>query len=316
MEYSTLGNTGIRVSRLCFGALTIGPLQANLPIDIGAAVIVEAFQHGVNFIDTAELYGTYPYIQKALKAVGRDQIVIATKSYAYDEKTARVSLEKALKELNVDTIDIFLLHEQESEHTIKGHWEALEYFIKMKEKGILRAVGISTHHIRAVKAAAKLKEIDVIHPIVNILGLGIQDGTIEEMLDAVLDARQVGKGIYGMKPLGGGNLISSYDQCFDFVLSLSALDAIAVGMQSKEEVAANVLRFEGRTIPEKIKATLKSVPRKLHIDFWCKQCGQCAVHCSHKALSMKNNRLEVDSSRCVLCGYCSHYCPNFCIKIV
>ena len=67
MQYVSLGNTGLTVSRLCFGGLIIGPLQANLPAGQGADVIVEALRLGVNFIDTAELYETYPHIREAIK---------------------------------------------------------------------------------------------------------------------------------------------------------------------------------------------------------------------------------------------------------
>jgi aryl-alcohol dehydrogenase-like predicted oxidoreductase len=67
MIYTELGRTGLSVSRLCFGALTVGPLQSNLPLNEGAAVIRYALEQGVNFIDTAKLYGTYPYIREALR---------------------------------------------------------------------------------------------------------------------------------------------------------------------------------------------------------------------------------------------------------
>ena len=316
LEYRFLGNTGIKVSRLCFGALTIGPLQSNMTIDQGAEVLLEAFRQGVNFIDTAELYQTYPHIRQALQNTDRQQLVIATKSYAYDKTSAEASLEKARRELDTEWIDIFLLHEQESEHTIRGHMDALKYFIKMKNAGILKAVGISTHHIGGVRAAAKIDEIDIIHPIVNAQGLGIQDGSMEEMAEALQEAHQRGKGIYGMKPLGGGNLIHRVDHCFQFVLNLPFLDAIAVGMQTKEEVQANVMRFKGLTIPRDLQDQINIKPRKLHIDYWCEKCGACIPTCSHGALSIENNILTVDSKTCVLCGYCSSYCPNFCIKIV
>ncbi len=63
-----------------------------------------------------------------------------------------------------------------------------------------------------------MPEVEVIHPIVNKTGIGIGDGTINEMLKAVEKAFNRGKGIYSMKPLGGGNLISSYDEAIKFVL--------------------------------------------------------------------------------------------------
>jgi Predicted oxidoreductases (related to aryl-alcohol dehydrogenases) len=77
-----LGKSGILVSRLCFGALTVGPLQVNLALSQGAAVIRHALEAGVNFFDTAELYDTYPYIKVSNSGLD-NQVVIATKSYAY-----------------------------------------------------------------------------------------------------------------------------------------------------------------------------------------------------------------------------------------
>jgi len=154
VEYSFLGNTGLKVSRMCVGALTIGPLQANLSLNDGAMVIAKALENGINFIDTAELYRTYAQIKKAIETTSIVPI-IATKTYAYDRKKAEESLEKARSQLGLDVIDIFMLHEQESIYTIKGHMEALEYFIEAKQKGLVRSVGVSTHNIEVVRAGAE-----------------------------------------------------------------------------------------------------------------------------------------------------------------
>ncbi|PAB60925.1 aldo/keto reductase [Anaeromicrobium sediminis] len=316
MEYRKLGNTDLVVSRLCFGGLTVGPLQANLPIDEGARIMVEAFKRGVNFIDTAELYETYPYIREALKLYNENHIIIASKSYAYDKDTAKNSIEKARRELNRDVLDIFLLHEQESEHTLRGHYEALEYYLNLKEKGIIKAVGLSTHTVRAVEVASKMDEIDVIHPIINKAGVGIQDGTVEDMLEAIKKAYTNGKGIYGMKPIGGGNLIKDVPASLDYVLNIEELHSIAVGMQTVEEVIYNVNKFINKEIPREIINRISTKERKLHIDFWCEACGECVKHCNHRALEIIEGKLIVKKEKCVLCGYCSKYCPQFCIKIV
>ncbi len=316
MEYSVLGKTGFKVSKMCFGALTIGPLQRNLNPKEGGKIILEALDRGVNFIDTAELYGTYSHIKEAFTAYSREKIVLITKSYSYSKASAEESLKKALKEMNVEYVDGFLLHEQESEHTLRGHYEALEYFIKMKEKGYIRAVGISTHTISAVKVASKMKEIDIIHPIVNKAGIGIHDGNIKDMLEAIKIAKENNIGIYGMKPLGGGNLIHSYDEALDYVLSLKELDAIAIGMQSKEEVIANILKFEGKEVPFELKKKLNKKKRMLQIADWCIGCSACILKCNHKALTLQNQKAVVDENKCVLCGYCSKYCKDFCIKII
>ena len=316
MEYQLLGNTGLKVSRLCFGGLTVGPLQANLSIEAGAEVMAEAFVKGVNFIDTAELYETYPYIKLALEVYSGKDIVIASKSYAYDKETAKRSLDKALTDMKIDKIGVFLLHEQESEHTIRGHFDALMYYLKMKEEGIIKAVGLSTHTVRAVKAAGSMNEIDVVHPIFNKYGIGIQDGTRDEMLIAIKQAYLNGKGIYGMKPIGGGNLIQMADECLDYVLDIPYLHSIAVGMQSKEEVEANILKFSYQNVPDAVKNKIATKKRKLQIEFWCTNCGNCVQHCKHGALASGKDRVSVNMETCVLCGYCSRYCPQFCIKIV
>ncbi|HOJ09251.1 MAG TPA: aldo/keto reductase [Clostridiales bacterium] len=314
MEYIKLGNTGIEVSRMCFGALIIGPLQVNLPVDRGAEIIKRGLELGINFIDTAELYGTYPHIREAVKRSGK-RPVIATKCYAYTKEGAAESLEKARRELDMDVIDMFLLHEQESRLTLKGHKEALDYFISAKEKGIIRAVGVSTHNIEVVEACSEMPEIDVIHPLVNIKGIGIGDGTIDEMLKAVKKAYGAGKGIYSMKPLGGGNLLGSFEDCIKFVLNIPYIHSIAIGMQSEEEVEINVGIFESHEIPEELKARIRKINKKLHIDYWCEGCGKCVERCKQGALEIVDSKAKVNYEKCVLCGYCGSVCPQFAIKI-
>lgn len=312
----TLGNTNIEVSRMCFGSLTMGPLQTNQSPEDGGELLLHGFEKGINFIDAAELYETYRHIGHALKHWDRNKVVIATKSYAYSKETAETSLKKALDEMGTDYVDFFLLHEQESVHTIRGHYEAIEYFLKMKEQGYIRGIGLSTHTIAAVKGSLKYNEIEVIHPIVNMNGLGIQDGTLDEMLAALKQAHDMGKGIYGMKPLGGGNLLKNFRQCFDYVLNLPILDSIAVGMQSKEEIDVNISIFNGTEIDKDSLDKINKKVRMLSISNWCEGCGKCVESCSHKALAIVNNQVVVDHSKCVLCSYCSKYCPHFCIKVI
>lgn len=315
MQYTKLGNTDILVSKLCYGSLTLGPLQKNLPLKDGAAVIEKAVDLGVNFIDTADLYGTYPYIREVLKT--HKDLIVASKSYAYDTETASETLERALRETGRDYIDIFLLHEQEGPLTLKGHREALEYFIARKQEGIIRAVGISTHHTAAVKAAALMSEVDIIHPILNYKGLGIVDGTRQEMEKAIKLAYECGKGIYIMKALGGGHLIADIRQAFDYILSFPYAHSIAVGMQRIEEVYANVSYFESGTIPNNLQAALESYDRKLFIQDWCIGCGKCVERCSQGALSIDSEgQAFVMQDKCLLCGYCGSVCDQLAIKVI
>ncbi|MGI5839046.1 MAG: aldo/keto reductase [bacterium] len=315
MEYRELGQTGMNVSRLCFGALTIGPLQAHLPLREGAAVIRAALERGVNFIDTAASYDTYPYIREALSG-WREEVWVASKSYDYTAEGMRQSVETGLRATGLGQFGLFMLHEQETRLTLAGHRPALEYLLQAKEKGIIRAVGVSTHAVEVVEAVAEMPEVDVVHPLLNSDGIGILDGGRDDMVRAVARAKAAGKGVYGMKPLGGGNLLGRAPEAFAFVLGNSDLDAVAVGMQSTDEVALNAALFSGEPVPPAMWDAVRRAPRRLHIEDWCIGCGACAARCAQGALAVVDGRAVVDPARCVLCGYCSAVCRDFCIKVI
>lgn len=309
-----LGSSGIEVSRLCFGTLTLGPLQGNYNLEKGSDIMAYAMEKGVVFFDTAQLYRTYDYIRMASRKSGIEPVV-STKSYAYDEAGAKKAVEEAMKGIDRDYIDIFMLHEQESRLTLKGHRRALEYYISLKEKGRIRAVGVSTHNVEVVDAAAEMDEIDVIHPLYNKSGIGINDGTPNDMAAAISKARIAGKGIFSMKPLGGGSLINQYYDSMEFVLGNNDIHSVAVGMRSEPEVDMNLAVFSGE-VPDMDtagKATLQN--RALHIEFWCEKCGKCIERCKQGALSMENGKIIINNDKCVVCGYCCSVCPAFAIKI-
>ncbi|WP_341457236.1 aldo/keto reductase [Acetobacterium bakii] len=311
---NALGNTGIMVSRMCFGSLTIGPLQKNKTLTESREIIAAALDLGVNFFDTADLYNNYDHLHQAIEL--RRDVIISTKSYDYTAVGVEKRLHRALKELGRDYVDIYLLHEQESRKTIEGHWEAIEALIKMKDAGKIRAIGISTHRIEGVRDAATFSELDVIHPLINRTGIGIEDGTNLEMEVAIHEAKLAGKGLYGMKPLGGGNLLSQKQACFDYVLGLKDLDAIAIGVQSIDEVSYNVKQFNGEPISEALALAVLTAPKALQISDWCIGCGECVRHCKQKALSIKNGKAVLNKDKCVLCCYCGAYCKDFCIKVI
>lgn len=315
MDKIKLGNSPIEVSRLCFGSLTMTPFQANLPIEEGANLIQYAYSKGINFIDTAEIYENYKYIKEALKGINREDYVIATKCYAYTKEMAKESLDLALKELGTDYIDIFLLHEQESIHTLRGHWEAIEYFLDAKINGKIKAIGISTHRVEGVTGATQLEEIEIIHPIVNKAGIGIQDGNIEDMLTAIEKAYNMGKGIYGMKPLGGGHLISQTEEAFNFVKNIPYLHSFAIGMQSKDEIDCNVSLMETGSIPKDLNESLRNKRRRLIVADYCIGCGNCVNTCNQLGMDLINGQAKPNEN-CILCGYCARNCPEFCIKVI
>lgn len=314
MQYRNLGDTGILVSRLCFGTLTMGPLQQSLPLQTGAGLLELAFSFGVNFVDTAELYGTYPYIREALKS--KPDAVICTKSYSYDIKTAEESFRGAVEGLGREYIDMFLLHEQESEHTIRGHYEAIEYFLKRKEEGLIGAVGLSTHYVAGMRGASMYPELQVVFPLINVSGVGIADGTKEEMLTEMELAHAQGKGVFAMKPLGGGHLLPRREEALAYLLGQPCVQSVAVGMQTPEEVRYNCAVFSGEQPDEALAQSIGAQPRRLMIHDWCEGCGACVLRCRNGALRLVEGKAEVNRALCALCGYCASACPQFCIKVV
>lgn len=314
MKNNQLGQTGIMVSRMCFGTLTIGPLQKNKSLAESREIMAKALSLGINFFDTADLYDNYDHLAQALTL--KKDIIISTKSYDYTKEGVEKSLNRALRELGRDYIDIYMLHEQESERTIEGHWQAIERLIRYKEQGVIRAIGISTHRIEGVMGAIKYPEIEVIHPLINLSGIGIEDGSRKQMEEAIDRAKKAGKGIYGMKPLGGGNLLARKQACFDYILGLESLDAIAIGLQSIDELVYNVKKFNGQAIEKDLEDRVKNSKKALLISDWCTGCGECAKHCGQGAISIVAQKAVIDHNKCVLCCYCSSYCPDFCIKVI
>lgn len=309
-----LGKTGLTVSRLCFGSLTLGPLQRNLPPEKAGEILVRAFQMGVNFVDTAQYYQNYPHLRAGLARFQGD-VIISSKTYAYTSEQARVAVEEARAALGRDVIDIFLLHEQEGEDTLRGHRAALEELYRLKANGTIRAVGLSTHHIAGVDSAARWG-LDVVHPLYNLTGLGIADGTAEQMGQAISRAHEAGLGVFAMKALGGGHHYARAQEALQYVMGHDGIDSVAVGMQSVEEVRANVEFFSSGEFSGDSHAAVAACKRVLLVEEYCTGCGACVERCPAHALAVQGSQVRCDASRCLLCGYCAPVCSCFCLKIV
>lgn len=293
----------------------MGPLQGDLPVGFGADLLRRAFDLGINLVDTAESYGTYPHIREALK--GREgQVFVATKSTAPDFAGMEASIKRALDEMGLERIDIFHLHAARTRTPFEERKGALECLVRYKEKGLVRLIGISTHSVKAVRDAALVEEIDVIHPLINKKGMGIIDGSADEMMEAIAFAASRGKGVYAMKALAGGYFMKDAWDAFDYVRSSPYLHGVAVGMVSYEELEANVRFFSGEMIPAESMARLQKAEKRLIILQFCKGCGKCVETCPNGALRLVNGKSVVDPRICILCGYCNPVCPQFAIRIV
>jgi aryl-alcohol dehydrogenase-like predicted oxidoreductase len=151
MDYTTLGRTGLGVSVAglgCGGFSQLGLGTGKSEAD-AIGIIREAVDLGVNVFDTAAAYGTETILGKALRGVPRDQVVICTKapfgisSPNSTPQSAVASLDRSLKELGTDYIDVYQLHgiaPGAYDHAVEALAPAL---LREKEKGKFRHLGIT-----------------------------------------------------------------------------------------------------------------------------------------------------------------------------
>jgi len=316
MKRVKLGVGGIEVTELCFGTLTVSRLQSGIPPHEAAPIIRRALDLGVDFVDTAQNYQTYEHVAAAIKG-RKEKPVIATKSHARTYEDMNSAVEEALEKLAVEHLDLFLLHLIRSEEDLRGRNGALDCLLEYKNRGVIRSLGLSTHTIEGLRPALDHPEIEVVLPCINLKGLGINDGTFEEFAPILRALHARGKGVYAMKPLGGGHLFNDVPAALNFVRSLDAVDAIAVGMQNVAEVEMNVRIFNDEPVPADVRERAKQISRKLIIYHRiCTGCGSCVEHCEQGALSIVDEKSVVDQSKCILCGYCANECPVFCIRVI
>lgn len=320
MKINRLGETNLLVSELCFGALPMGPLQMGLSVDDGAKLLAKAIDNGINFIDTAEMYGTYEHIRKGIQGHNKD-VVINSKSTACDYQSMEKSIQDALRALDRDYLDIFLLHGARAGADVfterAGAWQCL---IDYKEKGYLRAIGLATHHVGAAANAAKEQELDVLFPLINKTGIGIMGGGVAEMLASIDLCRKAGKGIYAMKALGGGTMLADISGNIQFVRDIPGIASVALGMVREKELEMNLKIFNGEPLSPEDLAGCKS-GKRLTILNACVGCGTCVETCHNNALyfdEAKTGKKKplVHQEKCLLCGYCTKACPGFYIRLV
>lgn len=235
MQKVSLGQTGLQVSRLSVGTDT------RISAELGDKLLHRAFELGVNFWDTDSGYGTHPAVRAGMRGLNRSDVVIASKTYAKTYDKAQKDLQLSLEELGADYIDVFHLHAVDTMEDFQQKQPVVEMLQKAKSKGLIRAVGVSTHAVEVTQGLATIPEIDVVLTVISKTGASIRrGGTLTEMLVAAQALYDNGKGVYAMKPLDRDKRTGTVESYLSYIFNLPYVHSVCVGMKTLEELEMNV----------------------------------------------------------------------------
>lgn len=234
-----LGKTGIRTSRLAMGTGTMGgggrSNQTHLGTDYFTTLLLNGYhENGLRFFDSADSYGSHPYVAKALKQLPRDKVTVLTKTDTRDAAGVRADIDRFRRELGTDYLDIVLVHCVTEADWTTRYRGVMDVLSDAKQKGIIRAHGVSCHSIQALKAAAASPWVEIDLVRLNPIGshMDADPGTV---IGVIKEMRAAGKGIVGMKILGQGDMRDRPSEAIRYALSTGVLDAFTIGAESQKE---------------------------------------------------------------------------------
>lgn len=248
-----LGKTGLKVSRIALGTGTRGWRNESDQTRLGMSRFVNlakyAYDKGIQFLDTADMYGSHTYVREAFKTIPRDKVTLLTKVMVYDQKgwykaePFPKSLDRFRKEAGTDYFDIFLMH-----CLVNGQWaeqykQVMDDLSEAKSKGIIKAVGLSCHSLDALKEASVNPWVDVILARINHNG-NRMDSSPDKVMEILAAAHKNGKGVIGMKIFGCGDLTKEEERekSLNFVLKSGNIDCMTIGMESTSQIDDTVDR--------------------------------------------------------------------------
>lgn len=254
IDQVTLGNTGIKLSRLGMGTgSSNGQVQRDLGQEGFNSLVRYAYDQGITYFDCSQTYRTFEWLGGAIKGLPREKLFIQSKIPGQPEKILEV-IDHHRKLYDTDYIDTMLIH-----CMIKDGWtdqwkRIMDGFDEAREKGWIRSKGVSCHSVPALRTATTSSWPQVHLVRVNPQGRRI-DGPEEAIwVDAVHNVAPVlaeiksmkakGRGIIGMKIIGNGEFVDAADRekSIRFAMSLP-LDSIVIGFKNRAEVDEAIQRM-------------------------------------------------------------------------
>ena len=265
MEKIRLGKTNMMVSKLGFGGI---PIQ-RLPEDDSVAVVRRCLELGITFIDTANVYTTSEKrIGKAL-AGRKEKPILATKSLARDREGVEGHLQLSLKQLGVDSIDLYQFHDVSDSKSLemvldpKGPMAVVE---EAKKAGRVKHIGITSHSLDIAKEAVKTDLFETIMVPFNFI-------TCEAADELLPLTREHDVGFIAMKPLAGG-MLDNATIAFKYIFQFPDVMPIP-GIEKIPEIEEIVRVLEGSwELTEAEEAEMQRMRKELGVRF-CRRCEYC-----------------------------------------
>ncbi len=281
MEYRELGSTGLKVSRIGLGGFAFSITTRKE----SERAIHRALDLGINYFDNARLYGTENKVGSALKG-RRDKVVIASKCHFRDPREIESSLEKSLRELSTDYIDIYHIHDVKSEEEffeIIKPGGVLETYERFKREGKIRFIGATGHDNQALVRILKTGRVDLVMGRYNPLTRDVENSVIPL-------TRRLGKGFIVISALAwgifsvpaeaypfeiAGKDFPAAEASFRYILSNPDVDVVLAGVKNEREIEELVTLLELPPLNEKEKARVVWDSMGLGKGSGCTQCGVC-----------------------------------------
>lgn len=256
LESVTLGNTGIRTTLLGMGTGYSGYNRSSNITRAGVAesVIRAAYERGIRYFDCADSYGTHPFTKAALKGVPREDYVLGTKMWVTaggipepERPDSVIVVDRFRKELDTDYIDIVQLHCMTNGEWSDSQKRFMDGLENLKAKQIVRAHGVSVHSFDALNVASEHPWVDVIHVRINPFGESMDQRDASLVVPVIEKFHNAGKGVIGMKLIGGGKLKddpAKIDESLKFVLGLGTVDMIIIGFEKPEQIDNYIERIK------------------------------------------------------------------------
>lgn len=263
----------LKVSRIGIGfGVKASNRESNLSrrgIQHAENVVRHAYDAGVRFFDQADLYGCHQYVARALAGKPRESYFLSSKVWLLsggipeeDQADADVAVKRFLKECDTDYLDLVQIHCMSWRDWPVRMRKQMDLLEGLKEKGIIRAHGVTCHALAALEAAAEEPWVDVVHARINPYGIKMNKSA-EEHVPVIQKIHASGKGVIGMKLLGEGAFRDDSQKCDEslrFVTATGAVDVLIAGFETTDEIDDFKARV-GRTLVAQAEAAESETAR-------------------------------------------------------